>query len=255
MKFFLISIFSSLLLFSSEVDMKLYSGHIDMASKYGYYNGALIRSYSEDETIKFEFGLKDVQIKDMKYSQNETYISVENELNLQTIFKFSYLNINEKQNGGNLYMFGLNNELDSGLEIDTEFGYLNYNLNKVYQTQLSMKNFLYNSNFYYDSMYILNIVDDIDRYKYYHSLNLELGFIYKKYQLLLSSYLGKKRYTMDTSKYFSFNFGNTYTDNFNASFIYQFRRDTLISLDYLYSKIYNTNSSLKVLNLAVVIKF
>jgi hypothetical protein len=144
------------------------------------------------------------------------------------------------------------------MEIDLGVGFLNYTRNKSYQIDLNVKDFFGTTPFYYSSTYTLNMVDEKNSNKYYNALDLELGFVYSKYQAYISSFLGRKRYIMQDDECFSWNIGNIHKRGLRTSFIYQATTDILLKADYLYSLIYrvdNKISDLKVYNLSIVYRF
>ena len=257
MKVFLF-LFLTVSLFASSIETRLYNGYVKIDHDDGMYYGVLLKNQSEDETLSFELGFKKVTIDDMDYSQNETFISLESELSIDSKLKFSYLNIDEEVYGGNLYALSYLRNLDSGMDVGATIGVLDYKINKVYQIDTFIKSFFSESPFYYKAKYIFNSVDDIDKKKYYNSLDVELGFIYSKYQGMISSFIGEKRYAMQDEDCFSWNIGNLHKRGFRSSFAYQMRLDTLVKLDYLYSKmerIDNITSDLNVLNIVISHKF
>jgi len=257
MKIFMF-LFLTIGLFASSIETRLYNGYVRIDNDNGSYHGLLLKNQSEDETLSFELGFKKVTIGDMDYSQNETFISLETELSLDSKLKFSYLNIDEDIYGGNLYLLSYLKDLDNGVDIGATIGVLDYKMHTVYQTDAYIKSFFNDSPFYYQAKYIFNTVDDVDKKRYYNSLDVELGFIYSKYQGMVSSFIGEKRYAMQDEDCFSWNIGNLHKRGFRSSFTYQMRVDTFVKVDYLYSKmerIDNITSDLNVLNLVISHKF
>jgi len=257
MKIFMF-LFLTIGLFASSIETRLYNGYVRIDKDNGSYHGLLLKNQSEDETLSFELGFKKVTIGDMNYSQNETFISLESELSLDSKLKFSYLNIDEEIYGGNLYSLGYLKDLDSGMDFGVTIGLLDYKKNKVYQIDTFIKSFFNESPFYYKTKYTFNVVDDVDKKRYYNSLDIELGFIYSKYQGMVSSFIGEKRYTMQDEDCFSWNIGNRHKRGFRSSLTYQMRVDTFVKVDYLYSKmerIDDITSDLNVLNLVISHKF
>ena len=248
----------SVTLFASSVETKLYSGYVEIGKDNGHYYGAIIKNKSEDETLSFEIGMKSVQIRDMNYSQSETYIALEREISYDSKIKFSYLNIDEDTYGGNLYALSFINSLENGMELNVGGGFLNYKLDDVYQFDFSIKDFLGDSPFYYRAKYNINQIADTDKTRYYNSLDTEVGFIYAKYQGYISTFFGKKRYALQDEDCFSWNIGNLHEKGFRTSFMYQITINTLIKIDYLHTsmlRIDNIKSNLNVYNFVITHRF
>jgi len=252
-----------LLLFSvyalaSSFETRYYSGYVEVGENSGYYSGFIFKDGSEDETLSFEFGLKHVDISEMDYKQNETFISLENEITYDSKLRFSYLNIDEETYGGNLYALSYTNESDNGLELSGGGAILDYKLHEAYQAEVSAKNFFEDSPFYYRTQYMMTLVKDTNEDKYYNALDLELGFIYSKYKGMVSTFLGEKRYAIQDQDCFSWNMGNLHKNGFRASFVYQITVKTLLKTDFLHNEmedINNKTNDLNVINFALAHRF
>lgn len=243
---------------ASSFETRYYGGYVEVGKNSGYYNGFLLKNSSEDETLNFEFGLKHVDIADMNYKQNETFISLENEITYDSKLRFSYLNIDEDTYGGNLYALSYTNEFDDGLELSGGGAILDYKLHEAYQGEIGAKNFFSNSPFYYKTQYIITLVKDTDKNRYYNALDLEVGFIYAKYKGMVSTFLGEKRYAIQDQDCFSWNMGNLHKNGFRASLIYQITVKTLLKADYLHNEMKDINdntSDLNVINFALSHRF
>jgi hypothetical protein len=253
-----VSLFLSVNAFATGYEVRAYSGYFEVDKDGGNFYGTILKNSSEDETLSVELGFKQVVLKDMDYLQNETYISFEREVSYDSDIKFSYLNIDEDTYGGNLYDLVFRYGMDNGVELSTAVGFLDYKLHDVYQWNASVKSFFGETPFYYDLKYNFNAVGDDDKTRYYNALDIGVGFMYAKYQGVISSFIGEKRYAMQDEDCFSWNVGNLHKRGLRASFIYQATINALFKVDYLYSKMYRIDhkiSNLSVMNFVMLYKF
>jgi len=232
-------------IYGSEVI--LYNGVGKVDNDNLFYYGFLYKSSSEDETLSYQIGLKRIKIPKTDFIQDETFITIKKETDLDRHLEFGYQTIRNDIDNGDIYM--INYYLTDKIDYQIGFDFSNYDLTQAYQLTLKTERFLNNSPIYINPAYYgIYIKDD----KIYNSVELKVGYIYSKFDTSFSAILGKTKYLVQDNDYYSCNLGNNLKGIYKMEFNYQINPNYIVNIKGTY---YNTDIDMKVLNLALKYRY
>jgi len=230
-------------------EFQFYNGHLKIDNKDGIYNGINYQSGSEDETLLFKVGLKKINLYEDNFIQDETFISLKREIDLDEHIEIACQNIMNNNNKGTIYKF--NWYKDDKIDYKVGGAFSHYQSDKVYQFDLSLNKFLGDSAFYLNpTYYSIDVLKD----KLYNSLKLKLGYLEGRNDAYISFLLGDNRFLVLDDKYYSCNFGYTTEYNYKVSYAYQMNLHLIIKCSYYYYKLKEIDD-IKAYNIALSYKY
>lgn len=234
-------------LFAKEVT--LYVGDINKNSSKGIYEGFLFKGSSEDETINYKIGLKNINFYDYDYSQFETFFSMRRELDLEKSLELALINIDNEEYGGQIYMSILH--INSYKDYKVGLYFSNYQDVKVYQTNLSSKTFLSSSPFYINPQLFLI---KTSKNNFYKAFEFKIGYIQKTRDISITPLIGKTQYLVKDNNYYSCNLGLKSNYGFKAEYLEQFTKRILSKIEYTHYSLDN-DERLNLINFSLTYKF
>jgi len=226
-------------------ELILYSGAVKIKKDRGHYGGFLYSSKSEDETLFYKLGLKQIKIYKRDFTQNENFVSIKEEIDLGRYLEFSLRNIRNDLNDGDIY--NISYYIQDSIDWSMGGYFSNYKTDKVYQLNGSFNSFIADTPFYIEPTYFLvTIGSDV-----YNSLDTKIGYIYSKYDVSLSVLLGKSRYLVK-NEYYSCNLGYVLKALYKLEFNYQIDKNFIINIKGAY---YDMQNYIKLFSIALKYRY
>ena len=229
-------------------DITFYSGHIDKDGSEGLYEGFLFKNQSEDETMTYKLGLKGVNFYGENYTQTETFISIDQELDLEKSLEFGMMNIDNDNYGGQVYMSILH--IHSYKDYEAGLYFSNYVNVKAYQADFSMKSFVSaTSSFYIQPKVFLVETSEKDFYK---TLEFKLGYTHETRDISIAPLIGKNQYLMKDN--YSCNLGLITKYGLKVDYVEQINERFLTKFEYTYHHL-EKDENLNVICLSLSYKY
>ena len=231
---------------SYGIELDFYSGNMETKNSNTNYTGLIFTNSSEDETLTYKIGLK--KLSDYQ-TQTETFLSINQEIDLEKNLELVMLNIDDEIYGGNIYMGILHIHSYTDYKIGVEFS--DFQKDKAYQTEFMINQFVGNSPFYLKPA--LFFIQTSNNY-FYKTAEITIGYIYKTRNMELSSFIGKNQYLVDSNNYSICNFGFVHKNEIKFRYLEQWTKRVATIFNYKYYKLKN-NDYLRMVDLSLQYKF
>ena len=214
----------------AENSFNFYSGNMRTFKINSPYIGVIAKMQNDIETKTYKFGGKRY-FEDI--NQKEAFFSFDKELDMEKNIEFGILGIENKKCGGEVY-FGMLH-IYSFNDYNFIVNYEHLKLSDVFQLEANTKIFLGRTPFYLNPhLYLIKTQE-----KNYESLNLKIGYIYKKSNFSISSFIGEHKFLVNNEKYSTNNFGFLHKYGIKIEYLYQLTLHLAIIANYSNDRIIN----------------